>query len=132
MPSPSDSPKVSPSESPSLSQTLPLFAFGTLRRGEPNHHYLSGHYDRCLPATLRDYRRTVAAHGFPALVPAPGETVSGELFFIRISEHEKTMRGCDDLEDIPPGQISGPFYRRAAVTVETPNGPFLAWAYVNP
>jgi len=111
---------------------LPLFTFGTLRRGEPNHHFLAGRYDRWLPATLRDYRRTIAAHGFPAAVPTAGESVTGEVFFIRPPEYDQTRRGCDDLEDIPPGQLVGAFYRRAAVEVETPDGVILAWAYVSP
>src|SRR5262245_54477340 len=111
---------------------LPLFVFGTLRRAEDNHHCLAGSYDRWLVATLCDYRRTTAAHGFPAIVPSPGDEVQGELFFIRPAEFIATLHRCDVLEDIPPGQLVGPYYQRSPVVVETAEGNFMAWAYLDP
>lgn len=116
----------------STSIELPLFVFGTLRRGEANHHCLADSYNRWLPATLLDFRRAVAAHGFPAIVAARGEQVDGELFFIRPEDFAETLRRCDTLEDIPPGKLVGPYYRRAQVSVETTEGPFTAWAYIDP
>jgi gamma-glutamylcyclotransferase (GGCT)/AIG2-like uncharacterized protein YtfP len=111
---------------------LPLFVFGTLRRGESNHDCLAGRYDRWLPATLRDFKRTTAAHGFPQIVPSRGDHVGGELFFIRPADFEETLRRCDILEDIPPGQLVGPYYQRARVVVETAEREFTAWAYIDP
>jgi gamma-glutamylcyclotransferase (GGCT)/AIG2-like uncharacterized protein YtfP len=111
---------------------LPLFVFGTLRRGQPNHHYLAGTFDRWLPATLRDYGRISAEYGFPAIAPSRSEVVEGELYFIRADIYGATLARCDELEDIPPGQTEGPYYRRIEVAVETGEGPFLAWAYVDP
>ena len=111
---------------------LPLFVFGTLRRGAENHHYLAGNYDQFLVATLSDFRRTTAIHGFPAIIPSPGDTVQGELYFLRADRHAETLRACDTLEDIPPGETAGEFYRRATVRVETPAGQFTAWAYLAP
>ncbi len=114
------------------SEQLPLFVFGTLRRGESNHHVLAGGYERWLPATLRDFRRTTAAHGFPQVTPSPGDHVTGELFFIRPRDFAETLRRCDILEDIPPGQLAGAWYQRAQVVVETAEGNFTAWAYLDP
>jgi gamma-glutamylcyclotransferase (GGCT)/AIG2-like uncharacterized protein YtfP len=111
---------------------LPLFAFGTLRRGEPNHHYLEGTYERWLPGTLRDYSRIVAFHGFPAIAPGLGAQVPGELFFIRPEVFAVTLGRCDILEEIPPGELIGRFYRRAKVIAETAAEDFTAWAYVDP
>jgi len=111
---------------------LPLFVFGTLRRGESNHHCLAGRYDRWLPATLRDFKRTTAAHGFPQVAPSPGDQVNGELFFIRSADFEETLRRCDILEDVVPGQLVGPYYQRARVVVETAEADFTAWAYIEP
>jgi gamma-glutamylcyclotransferase (GGCT)/AIG2-like uncharacterized protein YtfP len=111
---------------------LPLFVFGTLRRGECNHHCISNSYDRWLPATLRDFKRVVTTHGFPGIVPSPGDEVAGEAFFIRPQLFAETLKRCDILEDIPLGQLVGPYYRRAQVTVETIEGKFTAWAYVDP
>jgi gamma-glutamylcyclotransferase (GGCT)/AIG2-like uncharacterized protein YtfP len=111
---------------------LPLFVFGTLRRGESNHHCLAGRYDRWLPATLRDFKRTTAAHGFPQVVRSPGDHVAGELFFIRPADFAETLRRCDVLEDIPPGQLVGAYYQRAQVVVQTAAGSVTAWAYIDP
>jgi gamma-glutamylcyclotransferase (GGCT)/AIG2-like uncharacterized protein YtfP len=111
---------------------LPLFVFGTLRRGESNHQCLAGRYDRWLPATLRNFKQTTAAHGFPQVAPSPGDQVTGELFFIRPADFAETMRRCDVLEDIPPGQLVGTYYQRAQVVVQTAEGDFAAWAYIDP
>jgi gamma-glutamylcyclotransferase (GGCT)/AIG2-like uncharacterized protein YtfP len=111
---------------------LPLFVFGTLRRGEPNHGYLAGRYDRCLPARLEGFLRGVAGHGFPAIIRSPGSTVEGELFFLTEATRAQAMAECDRLEDLPPGQLVGPYYRRAKVRVRTAEGEFTAWAYVDP
>ena len=111
---------------------LPLFVFGTLRRGQSNHQCLAGRYDRWLPATLCEFKRTTAAHGFPQVAPSPGEQVAGELFFIRPADFHETLRACDILEDIPSGQLVGPYYQRAQVVVQTAHGNVTAWAYIAP
>jgi len=115
-----------------LAAQLPLFVFGTLRRGESNHHYLTGRYHRWLPATLVDFRRSTAAHGFPNVIPSPGDHVAGELFFIGENVFEETLRQCDILEDLPAGQLVGRYYQRAQVVVQTTEGNFTAWAYIDP
>ena len=111
-----------------MSDCLPLFVFGTLRRGECNHHYLDGRYVRVLPATLDGYRRV---HRL-MIRRDPQSRVDGELYFLKPEGYDATLRGCDDLEEIPPGQLVGDDYRRLRVTVATPEGKFAAWAYVHP
>jgi len=111
---------------------LLLFVFGTLRRGEPNHGYLAGNYERWLAAELPGFAREITPHGFPAAVPAPGGRISGELFFLGPGLHAEILARCDALEDIPPGQLVGKYYRRARVRVETAEGELIAWAYVDP
>lgn len=111
---------------------LPLFVFGTLRRGCENHHYLAQHYDDCQPAVLPGFRRAVAAHGYPAAIPCTGEQVDGELFILRAERYAETLAACDRLEDLPPGELVGEFYQRAEVTVQTATGPVRAWAYIAP
>jgi len=110
---------------------LPLFTFGTLRRGKQNHHYLEGSYANWLPATLADFKRGVTSHGYATVIPAPGDRVAGELFFLRPDVYAETMRRCDLLEDIIPGTLSGKYYRRAHVLVQTASGDVAAWAYVD-
>jgi gamma-glutamylcyclotransferase (GGCT)/AIG2-like uncharacterized protein YtfP len=108
-----------------------MFVYGTLRRGEVNHHLLAGTFDRWLPATLRDYRRSVAAHGYPVVLPAVAEAVEGELYFPRAEVYAATLRRCDELEGISPGHTAGKHYRRQEVLVETTAGRHTAWAYVD-
>jgi gamma-glutamylcyclotransferase (GGCT)/AIG2-like uncharacterized protein YtfP len=111
-----------------LRPPLPLFVFGTLRRGEENHHYLAGHYLRQLSALLPGFER------IEPLMIARSSTgsVPGELYFIRPEIYAETLRNCDDLEGIPAGADCGPEYRRIEVTVDTPEGSYSAWAYVHP
>jgi gamma-glutamylcyclotransferase (GGCT)/AIG2-like uncharacterized protein YtfP len=107
---------------------LPLFVFGTLRQGQRNHHLLSRRFVRMRPARLSGFARTE-----PLMIRARADaSVAGELYFIRPEAYEATLRDCDDLEGIPPGRTIGRDYRRLQVTVETPEGPVAAWAYVHP
>lgn len=105
---------------------FPLFVFGTLRQGEENHHYLAGHFVRMLPAELAGYVRI-----HPLMIaPQTGGRVDGELYFLQPAEYESTLRGCDELEELFPGQLFGHEYHRKLVTVTTTEGSFPAWAYV--
>jgi gamma-glutamylcyclotransferase (GGCT)/AIG2-like uncharacterized protein YtfP len=113
---------------PEVSEVLPLFAFGTLRRGEPNHHYLAGRYERVLAARLPDY--AIIA---PLMIDrSPGSSVSGELFFLRPGSYAATMADCDELEGITPRLSRYAAYERRRVTVLTAHGSCAAWAYVRP
>lgn len=106
---------------------LPLFVFGTLRQGQRNHHLLAHRYVRMRPARLHGFARTE-----PLMIRSrPEGSVAGELYFIRPDAYEATLRDCDALEGIPPGRTVGLDYCRWRVTVETPEGPADAWAYVH-
>ena len=108
--------------------TLPLFVFGTLRRGECNHHYLAGAYDRVLAARLLGFARIE-----PLMIARQsGSAVDGELFFLTTATYSATLRGCDSLEELPPGGLIGHEYRRIAVRVQTDSGEFIAWTYSRP
>ena len=109
-------------------ERLPLFVFGTLRLGHENHHYLDGHYEAMLAASLHGYARL---HPLMMARQADG-LVDGELYFLADDGYEATLAGCDELEEIPPGQLVGRDYERKRVTVTTVSGPFEAWAYVQP
>lgn len=117
-----------PSATPTDPSQLPLFVFGTLRRGQCNHHLLAGRYLHLLPARLHDFARTE-----PLMIAArPGGIVHGEIYFLRSESYQQTLRACDDLEGIPPGATIGPYYRRLQVSVESAEGTHTAWAYANP
>ena len=108
--------------------TLPLFVFGTLRRGECNHHYLAGAYDQVRAARLLGFARVE-----PLMIARqPDSAVDGELFFLTDATYSATLRECDRLEELTPGSLIGHEYRRIAVRVQTESGEFIAWAYSRP
>lgn len=111
-----------------MTEKLPLFVFGTLRRGECNHHYLHNRYARVVVAQLRGYRRVETL----MIDRAPDGEVTGELFFLDPARYFATLAGCDDLEEIPLGQMQGDLYERRRVSVSTSDGLVTAWAYVRP
>lgn len=107
---------------------LPLFVFGTLRRGECNHHYLAGRYDRVCPAQLTGFAQVT-----PLMIARQdGSIVDGELFELTAETYSATLAGCDELEELPPGELIGWEYRRIAVRVTTDSDSVVAWAYVRP
>ena len=83
------------------------FVYGTLRRGEPNHHLLDG----CafVGAGRTEPRFTLVSLGaFPALV-AGGETaVRGEVYEVDVA----TLAALDRLEEHPD------FYQRRRIRLE--------------
>ena len=78
------------------------------------------------PANLHGYARLHAL----MIAPARDGLVDGELYFLNSFEYDATLAGCDELEEIPPGQLAGHEYERRRVTVGTSAGGVTAWAYV--
>lgn len=108
--------------------SLPLFVFGTLRRGHVNHHYLDGFYDRMVPAVLPGYERVA-----PLMIAAcDGGEVVGELYYLTEARYAQTLAGCDELEELPPGSLIGHEYERRRVEVHAEGQTIEAWAYVQP
>lgn len=109
-------------------EQLPLFVFATLRRGECNHHLLEDRYDGMTSAVLKNFVRVA-----PLMIErSPGNTVDGELYFLRLDAYTDTIAACDELEGVPKGGTAGPHYERVRVAVEVENEAVAAWAYVRP
>jgi gamma-glutamylcyclotransferase (GGCT)/AIG2-like uncharacterized protein YtfP len=107
---------------------LPLFVFGTLRRGQSNHHLLAGRYLKVLSSQLRDFART-----HPLMIEEQtGGIVEGEVYFLREETYAQTLRQCDDLEGIPAGTTVGEYYKRIQLIVNSTAGSHIVWAYVHP
>jgi len=109
-------------------EQLPLFVYGTLRRGQCNHHLLDGRYKRAIPATLHDFLRV---HPM-MIVPKRERRVNGELYFLHSDTYRRAMADCDELEEVSPTTWVGRDYRRLRVRVATEEGEYAAWAYVHP
>ena len=84
---------------PAPEEQLPLFVYGTLRQGESNHDWhLGGRFLRVVTACLTQHVRRVGHHGYFVVVPAAGEQVEGELFFLDPVRYSETLERCDRLE----------------------------------
>lgn len=115
-----------------LHPSLPLFVYGTLRRGEVNHTVcLGGRFTAVLPARLEDHERRVGSHGYFVVRPQAGAQVEGELFFLEPALERATLAACDHLEEIPPGQLEGAWYARRIVTVWADGTSYQAWIYLD-
>jgi gamma-glutamylcyclotransferase (GGCT)/AIG2-like uncharacterized protein YtfP len=96
-----------------------VFAYGTLRDAE---------YQRALfgcdvpmrPATLADWLAVVAETGYFTLVPAPGETVDGDL----ITLDDEHLALADAWEDVD--------YERLLIEARDAGGSVPAFVYVRP
>ena len=116
---------------PAPEEQLPLFVYGTLRQGESNHDWhLGGRFLRVVTACLTQHVRRVGHHGYFVVVPAAGEQVEGELFFLDPVGYSETLERCDRLEEIPPGALEGAWYARRVVTVESGTATHRAWVYL--
>ena len=96
-----------------------LFVYGTLM-DESLRTRLLGRRVRALPARLRGFQvRAVQDANYPALVPKPGETVSGWL-----------LTGLDGGDLALLDAYEGDEYRRVQVRAEVAGRPRPAWVYL--
>lgn len=66
------------------------------------------------------------------IAPSRDGVVDGELYVLKLEEYDVTLAGCDELEEIPLGELVGREYQRKRVIVTTADGDVEAWAYVQP
>lgn len=99
--------------------SLPVFVYGTLRRGGRNEHRLEGRTRR--PARLPDHA-LYELGGLPYCAPRPGSEVVGEVVVPDPERYEETLATLDRLEEGA--------YRRVVREVEARGGPLDAWVYV--
>lgn len=108
--------------------SYPLFVYGTLLRGQPNHYLLNGRTDCILPGWIEGVE-LYSMGTFPVLVEGH-DRVFGEAVFLSSDPdaYVATMASLDRLEgvDVPKG-----LYRRELRPVRSRSGEeFLAWVYV--
>jgi gamma-glutamylcyclotransferase (GGCT)/AIG2-like uncharacterized protein YtfP len=108
--------------------SLPLFIYGSLRDPQVRARLL-GDRDGLVtrPATLHGYSRLmVPDFDHPFVVPGtpgtPEDRVDGDLL-LGLTDADYAV--LDQYEDVDDG-----LYARAAVTVQTPDGPVDAWTYL--
>jgi gamma-glutamylcyclotransferase (GGCT)/AIG2-like uncharacterized protein YtfP len=102
---------------------LPLFVYGTLRKGESGEDVIAANVLRRAPARARARLLDLKAP-YPGAVFGPDEGwLDGELVWIRPSAFQTTLDRVDEYENVPF------LFRRIAVTVESEGQSIEAWAF---
>lgn len=111
-------------------EVLPIFVYGTLRRGEKNYRrYLQGRTLSERPARVRGKLFFVRDGGYPYLEASEGEVI-GEVMELAPPLYEETLAAIDELEEYDPTEEQGSVYLRRSVEVLLEDGRTLrAWVY---
>lgn len=125
-----------------LTQPHPIFVYGTLKRGEYNHHVLEEHLHA--PALLSGYQLHHLPFGYPTVSPTsdPNSHVWGELFQPLGEPGEQggiatrcLLQSLDSLEGFDHDHPQSNFYERTLVHVTPVDSdgshgePLEAWTY---
>lgn len=103
---------------------LPVFAYGTLRRGESAEDIVARDVTRRAPARTKGRLLAIGAP-YPAAVflADGGEHVEGELMWLAPAAYDAALDRIDDYENVPF------LFRRVTITVESDGVEVKAWAY---
>jgi len=102
---------------------LPLFLYGTLRKGESAEDVIAADVVRRAPARARARLLDLKAP-YPGAVFGPDEGwLDGEIVWLRSASFAAALDRVDQYENVPF------LFRRIAVTVETDGQTVEAWAF---
>ena len=102
---------------------LPLFLYGTLRKGESGEDVLAADVVRRAAARARGRLLDLKAP-YPGAVFGPDEGwIDGEIVWLAPSRFQAALDRADEYENVPF------LFRRIAVTVETDGQSVEAWAF---
>ena len=99
------------------------FVYGTLKRGQSNHHLIAKVVREITSATVAG--RLYDLGPFPALGPGDGR-VRGELLLIDPALLDPTLRLLDELEGFVPSDLHGSIYLREIAEATTDRGQVIA------
>lgn len=108
---------------------LPLFVYGTLRRGQENYSLMRGHTLTEFPATLHGMA-LYSLYSYPMIVEGDS-TVYGDLVTLHPRVYSRLLEDLDQLEGYDPQQEQASRFRRVRRCVKTQSGLEVhAWVYV--
>ena len=99
------------------------FVYGTLKRGQANHHLIAAAVRAITPATVAG--RLYDLGPFPALGPGD-DRVRGELLLVEPTLLPETLAILDELEGYQPTDPHGSIYLREVVPALTADGDLIA------
>jgi gamma-glutamylcyclotransferase (GGCT)/AIG2-like uncharacterized protein YtfP len=113
---------------------LPIFVYGTLKRGEPNYvRYLTGQTAGERPAMLAGAALfTEGPYPFLTQAPdlaGPNDKVYGALISLRSAVYQLVLADLDRLEGYVTGGSQN-LYERVTLEVATSSGSRQAWVYI--
>lgn len=107
-----------------------LFVYGTLKRGQRNHHLIEHLVDDIQPAKTRGILYHLP-YGFPAVFQSDKNWVYGELF--NLSDIKGSLAITDHLEGYSANKPRGSHYIRIQQQVVLKDGNCqIAWIYIYP
>ncbi len=96
-----------------LEDQLPVFVYGTLRRGQVAHAWISWAVDAVEPAKTWGQRAETGAW-FPAVVfEIPAEMIEGEVLHLRPDVYEEVLEYLDQYEGVDVA-----LYERVTISLE--------------
>lgn len=108
---------------------LPVFVYGTLRRGCSNYRWLlQGRTRTEDPATVSGLQMYDVGP-YPIAVPGRGK-IRGDLIRIGPALYRDVLHGLDELEGFNPTDPAGSLYVRRSMLVATRGGRRRAWVYL--
>ena len=106
---------------------LPLFVYGTLRRGQENYWLMRGNTVSEVSATI-EQMALYSLRAYPMMVEGEG-TVCGELITFHPRVYSRLLADLDQLEGYYPDRDSR--FRRVERCIRTASGSeLLAWVYL--
>lgn len=109
---------------------LPIFVYGTLRRGQANYFLLRGYTLKEIPASVTGMA-LYSLHKFPMIVEAePESIVYGDLIVIHPGVYSRILADLDRLEGYDPATDSGLYRRIKRRIMLNPSAEAWAWLYL--
>lgn len=101
-----------------------LFAYGTLMDKRIMSRVIGRSLPTAVPATLHGFRKWETTLGYPVVLPEPGATTAGLVFYSVTAADWKRLDEYENVHGSPPA------YFRKLVTVQGAHGSISTYVYI--